>query len=299
MDLKRLKTILLVLITTFCLVDESVAQDEKEHIQVAMRMIGHQVLLNSGDSSSLVLPIETNGDKYRIRFESEFEFVPFEFAASIESIARLTKFAKSYRVEVENSETNQIAYSYEVDPSNDMVVPCGPRNQPKAKYSLLITVLEGFNSTNVNPMAKASMKSILFGSVLAAISVFLVFGIYFWKQRAKRKAKSSLTRIGKYHFDERNMKLFIKKESIDLTSKEADLIALLHSSVNVTLERDVILKAVWEDEGDYVGRTLDVFISKLRKKFAEDSTVKIVNIRGVGYKLLLDASNTNNGWYKK
>jgi DNA-binding response OmpR family regulator len=73
-----------------------------------------------------------------------------------------------------------------------------------------------------------------------------------------------------------------------LTSKEADLLILLHNSVNTGIEREVILNEVWGDEGDYVGRTLDVFISKLRKKLEGDSSVKIVNIRGVGYKLVLN-----------
>ena len=62
---------------------------------------------------------------------------------------------------------------------------------------------------------------------------------------------------------------------------------LLYQKANTTVERDIILNKVWGDEGDYVGRTLDVFISKLRKKLETDSTIKIVNIRGVGYKLVI------------
>jgi len=62
----------------------------------------------------------------------------------------------------------------------------------------------------------------------------------------------------------------------------------LPNAVNTTVEREVILNIVWGDEGDYVGRTLDVFISKLRKKLEVDSSIKIVNIRGVGYKLVTD-----------
>ena len=73
----------------------------------------------------------------------------------------------------------------------------------------------------------------------------------------------------------------------ELTSKEADLLALLHASVNTTVERYVLLKNVWGDEGAYVGRTLDVFISKLRKKLEADPSIRIVNVRGIGYKLIL------------
>lgn len=94
--------------------------------------------------------------------------------------------------------------------------------------------------------------------------------------------------LGEYHFDKRNTELLIEQQRIELTSKEADLLLLLYNAANTTVERDVILNMVWGDEGDYVGRTLDVFISKLRKKLEFDSKVKIVNIRGVGYKLVMD-----------
>ncbi len=84
------------------------------------------------------------------------------------------------------------------------------------------------------------------------------------------------------------MELSFKGEAIELTSKECDLLQLLCDSTNDTVERETILKMVWGDEGDYVGRTLDVFISKLRKKLEGDSNIKIANIRGVGYRLVVD-----------
>jgi DNA-binding response OmpR family regulator len=84
------------------------------------------------------------------------------------------------------------------------------------------------------------------------------------------------------------MNLSFEDKIIELTSKEADLLFLLYSAANNTLERKVILNTVWGDEGDYVGRTLDVFISKLRKKLEADSNLKIVNIHGVGYKFVMN-----------
>ncbi|MBT8195742.1 MAG: winged helix-turn-helix domain-containing protein, partial [Bacteroidia bacterium] len=70
--------------------------------------------------------------------------------------------------------------------------------------------------------------------------------------------------------------------------KEADLLLLLYNSANTTVERETILIRVWGNDGDYVGRIMDVFISKLRKKLEADTSVKIVNIRGIGYKLVMD-----------
>jgi DNA-binding response OmpR family regulator len=119
--------------------------------------------------------------------------------------------------------------------------------------------------------------------------VLLLTGIFLvWKKKNSSINNPNLISIGQYHFDTRNTKLLINDQKIELTSKEADLLYLLYTDVNTTVEREVLLNRIWGDEGDYVGRTLDVFISKLRKKLEFDARVNIVNIRGVGYKLVLD-----------
>ena len=66
------------------------------------------------------------------------------------------------------------------------------------------------------------------------------------------------------------------------------MLDLLYVNLNQTVSREHILQVVWGDEGDYLGRTLDVFISKLRKKLDADSNLKIVNIRGIGYRMVLN-----------
>lgn len=66
------------------------------------------------------------------------------------------------------------------------------------------------------------------------------------------------------------------------------MLGLLYTNINRNVTREDILQIVWGDEGDYLGRTLDVFISKLRKKLETDPNIKIVNIRGVGYRMVLE-----------
>jgi len=85
------------------------------------------------------------------------------------------------------------------------------------------------------------------------------------------------------------MSLLYGKKVSQLSHKETELLSQLYSNANSVVEREVILKNVWGDDGDYVGRTLDVFISKLRKKLEPDSNVKIMNVRGVGYKLIINS----------
>lgn len=95
--------------------------------------------------------------------------------------------------------------------------------------------------------------------------------------------------LGKFSFDKSNLLLKHNHQHIDLSQKEAEVLDLLMASANQTIDRETMLREVWGNEGDYIGRTLDVFISKLRKKLEADDTIKIVNVRGVGYKLVVES----------
>ena len=106
--------------------------------------------------------------------------------------------------------------------------------------------------------------------------------VYDYPTRADQKYLFS---IGKYTFDYHNQLLTIKGKSIKLTNKEARLLKIMVQHKNQVIERDVIMKTIWEDEGYFVARSMDVFISKLRKYLADDSTVRISNVHGVGYRL--------------
>ncbi|WP_299162981.1 response regulator transcription factor [uncultured Tenacibaculum sp.] len=76
-------------------------------------------------------------------------------------------------------------------------------------------------------------------------------------------------------------------EAVQLTQKEADILALFANNKNTLLKRDYILKSIWEDDNYFVGRSLDVFISKLRKHFKNTPTINIKNIHGTGYKFIV------------
>ncbi len=259
----------------------SIAQDNQRdsEIKVSLRMIGHQILLSSGDSTSRVLPIKKEDNRYKIHFESTFEFNPEELVSTIDGIVKETKLAKSYIVEVEKCNTGEVVYSFKIDEIKKAdIVPCKSRIQTKACYNILFSLVEPIQSNN------SKINYIILGLLLA-----LIAGVLFilWKRRINSSIDPNWIRLGDYYFDKRNTELIIEQKRIELTSKEADLLLLLYNDANKTVEREVILNMVWGDEGDYVGRTLDVFISKLRKKLEFDSKVKIVNIRGVGYKLVM------------
>ncbi len=95
--------------------------------------------------------------------------------------------------------------------------------------------------------------------------------------------------LGSALFDARNRKLIINEKTTDLTGTESRLLLIFALSPNETIERSRLQKEIWEDEGVIVGRSLDMFISKLRKKLEFDPSIKIVVIRGKGYKLEISA----------
>ena len=267
--------------------------DETKHIKVALRMIGHQLLLNAGDSTSRVLPIVEDAGRYSIQFESEFSFNPAELVASIDEVVEQTNLGDSYIVEVTECAGEPVVYSYEVGVvGNEDIVPCSGRLQPRSCYVIFFTLNE------TEPLTAAWYDPVLLmftdpgwaGYTLVLLVFAILAVLIFRKKKDSASMNPNLIPLGELYFDKINNLLIKDGQQKDLTSKEADLLLLLYSEANSTVQREVILNRVWGDEGDYVGRTLDVFISKLRKKLDLDSKVKIVNIRGVGYKMILEAS---------
>lgn len=90
--------------------------------------------------------------------------------------------------------------------------------------------------------------------------------------------------IGKYTYDTENQVLSINNLPKTLTKKEAQILKLLYRHKNQVISREIILKGVWGQDDYFVGRSLDVFITKLRKYFSDDPRIIISNLHGVGFK---------------
>jgi DNA-binding response OmpR family regulator len=103
------------------------------------------------------------------------------------------------------------------------------------------------------------------------------------------KVKQDIYTIGSYAFDYPNQSLVHTIESRQLTGKEAELLYLLCQNMNHILKRETALTTVWGDDTYFNGRSMDVYITKLRKYLKKDDTVEIQNIHGLGYKLTVKA----------
>jgi DNA-binding response OmpR family regulator len=93
--------------------------------------------------------------------------------------------------------------------------------------------------------------------------------------------------LGKFTFDTRKQTLSEGENSIKLTTKESDLLKLLCQNANKVLERNYALKSIWIDDNYFNARSMDVYITKLRKHLKDEPTVEIINVHGKGYKLIV------------
>lgn len=91
--------------------------------------------------------------------------------------------------------------------------------------------------------------------------------------------------IGNFIFNAANFELNIEGRRIKLTKKEADLLKILANQMGQVIEREIIANMVWGDDSYFVGRSMDVFITKLRKHLSEDPRIAIANVHGVGFRL--------------
>lgn len=108
------------------------------------------------------------------------------------------------------------------------------------------------------------------------------------KQRAQNSDDVKFS-IGRYEFDSEKQMLSIGKDEQKLTTKESQLLRLLCVHKNDVLDRNFALKTIWHDDNYFNGRSMDVYIAKLRKYLKDDNKVEIINIHGKGFKLLVNS----------
>ncbi len=104
--------------------------------------------------------------------------------------------------------------------------------------------------------------------------------------RGKKTKENTVYKLGGFVFDTQKQLLTIGENTTKLTTKESELLSLLCAHNNEILQRDFALKTIWIDDNYFNARSMDVYITKLRKHLRPDPTVEIINIHGKGYKLI-------------
>ncbi len=266
----------------FCALSCSNDSDKElaEVAKVSLRDVGHRLLLLNQDSTSLVKPvIALENLKFQLSFEETISIHPDTLVNTIKKSFEKAGLPEHYLTEVKQCEDGEVAYSYEIKQNveND-IVPCGGRQLPKACYVISVR----FTKTQV---AKNDNLKYLYILIFVAL---LVSAIVFYKRKHRASNltnNENYAEIGSYQFYPNENKLVKKAIETSLSKKECELLEILVANPNQIVKREELEKRVWEDNGVFVGRSLDTYISKLRKKLQDDDSIKITNVHGVGYKL--------------
>jgi len=269
----------------FALVSYDVYNGKKnnfsETVKIALRDAGHKLLLSNNDSTSLILPvIEFDKNRYKLSFENKLSIVPDSLVKTLSKSLKDSNLIENYIVEVINCRDKEVSYSYQVAKNIESnIIPCLGRNLPLDCYLINVHFIND----------ESYLKSFKNYSLLSMVVIgFVAIGLFYRKKEKKIDSTNnnlSYSSIGNYKFYKDQNKLVKDNIIIKLTSKECELIKIFSENQNQIVKRDLLIKEVWEDNGVFVGRSLDAFISKIRKKFENDNSVNIINVHGVGYKL--------------
>ena len=269
-----------LLFSVFPYSTERQQDDFSERVKVLLREIGNQLLLSDNDSTSLVLPVKkTEDSKYRLSFQNQLAIVPDSLVSIVKHNFQKLELPKHYRIEVVKCNDNLVVYSYQMSAdAESTIIPCLGRLLPRDCYSIELYFIKkdsyGFSEKNI----AYSLIAMSFG----------VLAFFFFKRKKSSiedAHKGRFIKVGSFHFYAEQNKLIKKKIEISLSKKECELLEIFVANKNQIVKRDELTKRVWEDNGVFVGRSLDTYISKLRKKLKPDDSIRLINVHGVGYKL--------------
>ena len=250
-----------------------------KRVKVTLRDVGHQLLHANNDSTSLILPIvKIEKATYKLSFQKQLSFEPSNLVRIVKNSFKKASFPEHYLVEVIQCTDHEVAYSYEMKYSEEKaIIPCKGRLLPQNCYTIVVKFIDKTTSSHIR----------LYLYIVIFIS-FLILQFFFFKKKPVKIIEDNnlaYASIGSFKFYPEQNKLVKEAEEISLSKKECELLSIFIENLNQIIKRDELMKRVWEDHGVFVGRSLDTYISKLRKKLKDDSAIKLTNVHGVGYKL--------------
>lgn len=251
----------------------------QKEVAIAVRNVGHLLMLHVGDSNSRILPVKQVDEyTYRLEFGSSFRFVPDSLVNIVEQSLAATSVSMPYTVNVLECYSDQIVYGFQIGKKEQTtLVPCLGREQPTGCYIIMISFLPESHRVISN--------AYLFVLALVSLVVVGFVGRSYLQMNKPLINDTPGISIGAFKFYEERRQLKFNQSLIDLSDKEARLLKIFITHKNELVSRSLLMKEVWNDDGALVSRSLDVFISRLRKKLKDDPGIQIINAHGLGYTL--------------
>lgn len=258
---------------------------------IIIRNIGHQLLLQAGDKTSRVLPVtEIKEGTFQLRFEHKFVLNHDSLLSLSQRLLPETQFPSGYTVTAYDCSHANIIYGFQFNPDTPDVLACVGRSEPRGCYIIEFSFPDFYQAPIDYPFVTlVGGGMLIFSFVVLFIGRFGKSSVTTPVQNQTRtilKAPApELTPLGKFQFDVKNQRLLLGSEVITLTDKECRILELLNANFGELIPRDTLMQKIWINEGVITTRSLDMFVSKLRKKLSGDPELSITNVHGKGYKL--------------
>ena len=273
--------ILVVLVTAAATVSKKQEVPEK-HLEVVLRDLGHRLLLTAGDSTSRVLPVKKlNENRYQISFQNDFSFISDTLINLVQREFQTNAPATDYIVNLRNCTLNETVLAFEINSHTGNLIACRGRKLDVGCYVIEIDLL------------KKDQFNFLW--LLLLIIPLGIAGLYAKNKFQKKEAGEPIAdttgyiQLGSFKFYADNNVLKMEDKTIELSEKETKALKIFAENVNQIVEREKLMKEIWEDKGIVViSRNVDVLVSKLRKKLIDDNSIKFINVPGRGYKFVIE-----------
>jgi len=276
-------------------------------------------------TSRVLPVIEIKEGTFLLTFENKLVFNNDSLMALTQGLLPKEQFPSGYAVTVHDCEKVGIVYGFQVNNTTPDVLPCKGRNQLPGCYTIEIAFPDFYKDleqkkADIDPLGEegksaetdrleASPKrkdlnlSIIDNPLFIMVTggMLLVLGVTYLIGRFKNNVTPALVghqdrtivkeplpegaAIGKFLFDIQGQRLLLGSEVISLTEKEYKILELLNKNFGELILRETLMQEIWINEGVITGRSLDMFVSKLRKKLGGDPELRITNVHGKGYKL--------------
>ena len=254
----------------------------EKHVEVVLRNLGHQLLLTAKDSTSRVLPVKKlNENTYQVSFQNDFSFVSDTLINLVQQTFQKNALPTEYIVSLKNCKQNETVFAFEINSHTGDLTGCRGRKLVVGCYLIEIDFLK-----------RARFN--FFWLLLLIIPLGLV-GLYVKNKLGKKEEEEPIAdtadylQLGSYRFFAENNLLKIKNNTISLSEKETKALKIFAENINRIVEREKLMKEIWEDKGIVViSRNVDVLVSKLRKLLSDDNSIKFINVPGRGYKFIIE-----------
>lgn len=253
-----------------------------KHLEVVLRDLGHQLLLAGKDSSSRVLPVrKLNSTTYQISFQNDLGFISDTLINLVQRTFQKNALTDDYIVNLRSCKQKETVLAFEKNSETGDLAPCRGRNLETGCYIIEIELLK--------------KKEFNFFWLLLLVIPLIIISLYVSGKFRKKQEAAPLSDnndyipLGNFRFYSAENVLKSVDRIITLSEKETKALKIFAENINQIVEREKLMKEIWEDEGVVViSRNVDVLVSKLRKKLGEDNSFKFVNVHGRGYRFIIE-----------